>query len=197
MLLATANPHKVEEFSALLHSLNVSLLSLADVGDIELPEETGETFEQNALLKARYCTVISGLPALADDSGLEVDALGGEPGVRSNRWAGPGKTDADRVRLLLDRMQVVALAKRASRFVCVVAVATPDGIERTFRGTLEGILAETPRGDSGFGYDPILYVPHLRRTVGELTPAEKNALSHRARAAEAAIPWLREYLNSR
>ncbi len=194
LLLATGNPHKLEEFSALLHSLNVSLLSLRDIGDMEMPEETGETFEQNALLKARYCTGISGLPALADDSGLEVDALGGEPGVRSNRWAGPDKTDADRVHLLLERMRDVPKETRTARFVCVVAVVTPEGGERTFHGILEGMLTTAPRGTGGFGYDPILYLPELGRTVGELSAEEKNALSHRARAIKATIPWLRAYI---
>lgn len=193
LLLATANPNKVEEYRSLLDSLGANIRSLEDVGLLDLPEETGETFEENALLKARYCAQQSGLLLLADDSGLEVEALGGEPGVRSNRWAGPDKTDADRVHLLLERVRDVPEEARTARFVCVVAVVTPEGEERTVRGTLEGMLATAPRGISGFGYDPILYLPELRRTVGELSAQEKNALSHRGRAVQAALPWLQEY----
>lgn len=194
LLVATENPHKLEEYAALLTELRARLLTPRDAGLGAMPEETGETFEENALLKARWCALGSGLPSLADDSGLEVDALGGAPGVRSNRWAGPGKTDADRVRLLLERLGDVPDDARGARFVCVVAVVLPDGSERTFRGVLEGRIARAPRGEGGFGYDPIMYVLELGRTVAELPTGEKNKLSHRGRAARLALPWLRERL---
>jgi XTP/dITP diphosphohydrolase len=197
LLIATANAHKLREYAALLADVPARLLSLADTGIEALPEETGATFEENALLKARYCARASGLPSLADDSGLEVDALGGEPGVHSNRWAGPGRSDADRVRLLLERVRDVPEDDRGARFVCIVAVVLPDGAERTFRGVLEGRLETRPRGAGGFGYDPILYLPELGRTVAELPADEKNRISHRARAVHATIPWLRDHLPQR
>ncbi len=196
LLVATANTYKLAEYATLLAHVPAQLLSLRDVALAALPEETGETFEENALLKARFCARETGLLSLSDDSGLEVDILGGEPGVRSNRWAGPNLSDADRVRLLLERLRGVPEDERSARFVCVVAVVLPDGAERTFRGTLEGRLATEPRGEGGFGYDPVLYVPELGRTVGELSPGEKNRISHRARAARAAVPWLRGHILS-
>ncbi len=192
LLVATGNAHKLEEYQSLLASVPVTLRSMDDLRVGDLPEETGETFEENALIKARYCTETTGLPSLADDSGLEVDALGGEPGVRSNRWAGPDATDSDRVRLLLDRVRDVPPPQRTARFVCVVAIVGPDGTAQTFRGALKGYLAEASRGTAGFGYDPILYVPYLGRTVAELSAAEKNAISHRALATHAALPYVRQ-----
>ncbi|MDQ3327398.1 MAG: RdgB/HAM1 family non-canonical purine NTP pyrophosphatase [Chloroflexota bacterium] len=190
LLIATGNAHKLREYQSLLARVPVTLRSMHDVRTGDLPEETGETFEENALLKARHCVRTTGLPSLADDSGLAVDALGGEPGVRSVRWAGPSATDADRVRLLLDRVRGVPSAERGARFVCVVAVVGPDGAEQVFRGTLEGRLAEDARGSGGFGYDPILFLPRLERTVAELAPTEKNQISHRAVAVRAAMPYL-------
>jgi XTP/dITP diphosphohydrolase len=194
LLVATANPHKVREYAQLLRDLPVELVGLEDVGLDGLPEETGVTFEENALLKARHCAATSGLLSLGDDSGLEVDALGGEPGVRSSRWAGPEATDAERNRLLLQRVRDVPEGRRGARFVCVVAVVDPDGAEATFRGELSGTLAREPRGHGGFGYDPIVYVPELERTVGELSAEEKHWISHRGQAAAAARGWLHSRL---
>jgi XTP/dITP diphosphohydrolase len=194
LLVATGNAHKLEEYQSLLASVPVTLRSMADLRVGDLPEETGETFEENALIKARYCAETTGLPSLADDSGLKVDALGGEPGIRSNRWAGPDATDTDRVRLLLDRVRDVPTPERTARFICVIAIVGPNGTAQTFRGALEGNLAEAARGTAGFGYDPILYVPSLGRTVAELSAAEKNAISHRALATLAALPCLRQLL---
>jgi len=191
LLIATNNGHKLREYQMLLSRVPVTLRSMHDLQMGDLPEETGETFEENALLKARHCAQTVGLPSLADDSGLEVDVLGGEPGVRSVRWAGPDATDADRVRLLLDRMREVRPAERTARFVCVVAIVVPDGAAQVFRGALEGCVAEAAKGSGGFGYDPILYVPALGRTVAQLAFAEKNEISHRAVAVRAAMPYLR------
>lgn len=197
LLLATANRHKLEEYAALLAGLPTKLMTLVDVNLNELPEESGATFEENALIKARACAHASGLLSLADDSGIEVDALGGFPGIHSNRWAGHGKSDADRVRLLLERLETAPDPSRTARFVCVVAVVTPEGGEHTFPGYLDGELAREPRGAGGFGYDPIFYVPELQCTVAELSSQEKNRVSHRARAVQAALPWLQEYLERR
>lgn len=190
LVLATANDHKLREYRALLAGLPLRIVPMHTAGAPGLPEETGRTFEENALIKARHCARYTGEASLGDDSGLEVDALGGEPGIHSSRWAGPATTDEDRVRLLLDRMRGVPPEGRGARFVCVVAVVLPDGRERTFRGVLEGVLGTEPRGAAGFGYDPIMVVPELGRAVGELSPEEKNEISHRARASRAAAAWL-------
>ncbi len=190
LVVATENEHKLGEYRALLAPVPLQVVSLRAAGGPELPEETGQTFEENALIKARHCVLHTGEASLGDDSGLEVAALRGEPGIRSSRWAGPAATDADRLRLLLDRMKGILPEERDARFVCVVAVVLPDGEERTFQGVLNGVLTTEPRGAGGFGYDPILYVPELGRTVGELSPEEKNEISHRGRAARAATAWL-------
>ncbi len=190
IVVATLNRHKLAEYRAMLGELYDEVLGLEGLGAPEPPEETGATFEENALLKVRACAGLTDAVTLADDSGLEVDALGGFPGVRSNRWAGPGRSDAERNEMLLRKMQDVPWPERTARFVCVIAAALPDGTERTFRGALEGMIAREPRGSLGFGYDPVFYVPGLGRTVGELPPEEKNRISHRARALAAARSWL-------
>ncbi|MCL6430017.1 MAG: RdgB/HAM1 family non-canonical purine NTP pyrophosphatase [Anaerolineae bacterium] len=192
LLLATRNPGKLRELRALLASLPLECLSLSDVGIATDIAETGESLEENAILKARGYASLSGLTTLADDSGLEVDALGGEPGVRSSRWAGPAATDADRIRLLLERLQGVPLAARRARFRAVAAIATPDGRLYTAEGRLEGVIADQPRGTGGFGYDPVFLVPSLGKTVAELDPETKNRISHRARAILAARPILEQ-----
>ncbi len=192
LLLATRNPGKLRELRALLASLPLECLSLADVGIAADIAETGKSLEENAILKARGYASLSGLTALADDSGLEVDALGGEPGVQSSRWAGPAATDADRIRKLLERLQGVPPAARRARFRAVAAIATPNGRLYTTEGTLEGIIADQPRGTGGFGYDPVFLVPSLGKTVAELDPETKNRISHRARAILAARPILEQ-----
>lgn len=197
LLIATGNEHKLAEMRSILSCLPVDVLGLHDVSIGALPEETGKTFEENATIKAAHCANRSGLLCIADDSGIEVDALGREPGVYSNRWAGPDATDADRVRLLLERVQGVGGEHRSARFVSVIAVAEPGGTVHTFRGTVYGLLTETPRGSYGFGYDPVFYVPELHRTVAELTPEEKNRVSHRAVAMQAALPTLHSLLSAR
>jgi len=184
LLVATGNPGKLRELRALVAGLPLEVVGPADVGlDLEV-DETGDTLEANARLKAVACAAASGLPALADDSGLEVDALGGEPGVRSARWV-PG-SDADRVRALLVALEAVPREARTARFRSVVALAWPDGRVETATGTVEGRIASAPRGAGGFGYDPVFLVEDGgldgTRTMAELAAEEKGRLSHRARA---------------
>lgn len=185
LVLASHNRGKLAELRRILAGLDVEL---ADPDEVALPdvEETGATFEDNALLKARAAVVATGLPSLADDSGLVVDALGGEPGVRSARYAGVQGDDAANLALVLARMG--GRADRGARFVCVAALATPDGRKWTARGTLEGTLTDAPRGSGGFGYDPILVPRNEARSAAELTPQEKDAISHRGRALRALRP---------
>jgi len=188
LLVATGNRGKVVELHELLGHERFEVVSLTDVG-VESPEETGTTFRENAVLKARLAARASGLPTVADDSGIVVDALGGEPGVRSARFAGDGATDADNRALLLERLRGTEPDRRAARFVCVIAVAEPDGTTETFEGFLEGRVAEQERGSGGFGYDSIFLLDD-GRTVAELAPEEKNRMSHRARALEKALPYI-------
>lgn len=198
ILIATTNPHKVDEFRAELEPLGITVLSLADIpGAQGLPEpvEDASTFEENAAIKAVFYAQQLGRVALADDSGLAVDALGGEPGVRSARYAGVGgdRTARDQANnaLLLEKLAGVPRDQRSARFVCAVCVAGPDGaIVATARGVFEGLIADRPRGGNGFGYDPLLELPD-GRTAAELTPADKNARSHRGQAARAIAEALR------
>ncbi len=191
LLIATGSAHKFEELRELLDLSDTELVSLADVGISDSAEETGETFAENASAKAIYYASASGLPALADDSGVEVDALDGRPGVRTRRYAGPNATDAQNNALLLSEMYDVGrLIERTARYQCVLAfAATDDGeptIQELTQGTFEGRIAFEPRGTGGFGYDPLfepLTEPEGGRTVGELSAVEKNAVSHRAKAA--------------
>jgi XTP/dITP diphosphohydrolase len=190
LVMATHNPGKVRELKALLGDLDVGLLSLADFPEIpDIPEE-GATFRENALAKAQVVARLTGLPALADDSGLEVAALGGRPGVRSARYAkdetSPAPpTDADNWRKLLKEMAGIPRERRQARFVCEIALAFPDGRTFTARGECAGVIALSPQGDQGFGYDPVFRLPELDRTMAELAPEAKNAISHRARALAA------------
>jgi XTP/dITP diphosphohydrolase len=154
-------------------------------------EETGATFSENARLKAHSIARWSGEWVLADDSGLEVDALGGAPGVYSSRYAGPGAGDADRVAKLLEAMREIPPEQRTARFRCVAAIAAPDGRIWTADGTCEGVIATEPRGEHGFGYDPVFYLPPYQATMAELAPEVKNRISHRAHALAAALVVLR------
>ena len=187
VVLATRNAHKVTELSRILDGLPVELVS---GNDLDLPdiEETGDTFAENALLKARACAAMTGLPAVADDSGIVVDGLGGEPGVRSARYAGGHGDDEANLRLVLERLG--ASTQRSGRFVCVAALVTPDGVEVTEEGVMEGVITHEPRGDRGFGYDPIFVARGERRTNAELTADEKDAISHRGAAFRALRPHL-------
>jgi XTP/dITP diphosphohydrolase len=194
LLVATNNPGKLREYAALLAGLPATLTTPAQEGLTFEVDETGETFAENATLKALAYARASGLLTLADDSGLEVDALDGAPGVYSARYAGPGAGDADRYRLLLRRLAGVPQERRAARFRCVVALATPAGEAQTAEGRCEGVIGFEPRGEHGFGYDPVFYLPERGQTMAELPPEVKNRISHRARAIEAARPLLQALL---
>ena len=170
VVLASHNQKKMVEMKAILSQMGVEVLSQAEVGvDLE-PEETGTTFEENARIKAQAVMQATGLPAIADDSGLMVDALGGDPGVYSARYGGPGLDDTGRWQLLLKNM--AGESNRACKFVSVICCAFPDGGEVMARGECPGILAQGPSGDGGFGYDPLFYLPQLGQTMAQLTPAE-------------------------
>ena len=183
-MLATRNGHKLREFRRLLP--DAGLEPLPD--HVELPPETGETFAENALEKARAASAATGAPALADDSGIEAEALGGRPGVRSARYAGPGASDAEN----LAKLQAEAPPGSGLRYVCVVAYVAPGEAPRLAEGTCEGRMAEAPRGERGFGYDPV-FLPTEgdgERTMAELTDVEKDRISHRGHAAREAAAWL-------
>jgi XTP/dITP diphosphohydrolase len=180
--LGSENLHKLEEFASLLSGVPVQPVSLP--AGSKLPPETGKTLMANAQIKARGAAAISGGIALADDTGLEVDALGGEPGVYSSRYAGEGVSYEDNNRKLLERLTGIHGVNRRARFRCVLVLATPDGTELSAEGRVEGFIIDSPRGEGGFGYDPLFQPEGMEKTLAELTPEEKNALSHRARAVE-------------
>lgn len=190
LLLATANKGKIREYQALLSGIPYKLITPADLGIAVAVVETAESFEENATLKATAFAGASGRLTLADDSGLEVDALGGEPGPRSHRYAGEHAADAERIDYLLARLEGAPEKDRAARFRCVIAIAAPAGPVMLFSGECRGVIIATPRGENGFGYDPIFYLPELGKTMAELTLEEKNRVSHRARAAEKVKEWL-------
>lgn len=187
-VLASRNRKKLEELRALTGDVPAEFVSAAEAGAPEV-EETGDTFEANAVLKANAVARATGLPAIADDSGLVVDALGGEPGVRSSRYSAEG-TDAANTAKLLAELRVRGLVRPAARFVCVIALAEPGGAVATFRGEVEGEILDEPRGTAGFGYDPVFYCPALGKAFGEATPAEKASTSHRARALAKLLDHL-------
>jgi len=189
VMLASANPAKILELKDILGQAGIEVIGLGDRSSTQ-EIETGSTFTENALLKARYYRDVSALPTIADDSGLEVEALGGEPGVRSARYGGPGASDADRINKLLDKLRNVPHDRRQCRFVCVAAIAW-DGGERTFMGESCGSIMTEPRGQGGFGYDPVFFYQPLGRTFAELTAAEKAEVSHRGRAFRKLVTWLR------
>jgi len=190
IILATQNQGKIRELQELLVDEDIEVLSLKDIADWEDVEENGETFADNAALKARAAVKKTGLVALADDSGLEVDALEGAPGVFSARFAGEPKDDERNNDKLLQLLETVADDKRVARFRCALVVATPEGKEFLTEGTVEGQILTQRRGSDGFGYDPLFYVPEYAQTMAELTLTEKNKLSHRAQAFRKAIPIL-------
>ena len=193
-ILATFNRDKLRELAALLGLPGVALRALCDVPGAVAPEETGTTLRENALLKARAALALTGRPALADDTGLEVDALGGRPGLHAARYAGPGATYASNRAKLLAELDGVEPALRSARFRCACVACLPDGRELVAEGVLEGRIALAPRGENGFGYDPVFEVGDLGRTMAELSDAEKNALSHRARAVHALAVQLAQAL---
>jgi len=191
-VLATFNRDKARELHALLAIPEIEILPWSDFPGAVSPEETGETLSENALLKARAAARHTGLAAIADDTGLEVEALNGEPGVRAARFSGPGATYASNIALLLERMREVPPGLRGARFRTVCAVVFPEGGEILAEGVLEGRIAEAPRGARGFGYDPVFEPAGDPRTLAEMTTAKKNEISHRSRAARALARRLRE-----
>ena len=194
LVLATRNAHKVTELRAILADarLDVELVGADAYPEIPDVKETGVTFAENALLKARTLAAATGLPAVADDSGLCVDVLGGAPGIFSARWAGTHGDDAANLRLLLAQLADIDDPHRAAHFTCAAALALPDGTTHVTEGRLPGTLRHTPTGTSGFGYDPILQPTHHAVTCAELTPTEKNAISHRGQAFRELAGVIRE-----
>ncbi len=186
LLLATTNQGKAAEYRDLLKGLDFELVTLDQAGISQEAEEDYTTFAENARFKAEFYSALSGLITLADDSGLEVDALGGEPGVRSSRYAGDNAGDAERVNFLLNKLRDIPQDRRQARFRCVIAIAQPGQTTQTAEGTCQGYIALEPHGDNGFGYDPIFYLAEYAKTIAELPPEIKNRISHRGRAAAKA-----------
>lgn len=186
LLLATNNKGKIREYQKLLEGIPFEIVTPADCGITADVKEVGATFEENATLKATSLASFSGLLSLADDSGLEVDVLGGEPGPLSHRFAGENVTDTDRNAFLLSKLKNIPELNRTAQFRCVIAIAEPDGGVKLCDGVCRGIIIDKPRGFNGFGYDPIFLIPELGKTMAELTLGEKNRISHRAQAAEKA-----------
>ncbi len=199
LVIATRNPGKTEEIRSLLSGYPVEIKNLDDFGPIPEVEEDGATFDDNAYKKASFAARVLGVPALADDSGLCVNALGGAPGVYSARYAGEEATDKQRYEKLLAALNGVA--DRTAAFECVISISVPTGAALTYEGRCEGVIAEAPSGESGFGYDPVFYYPPLQKTFAELTPEEKNRVSHRARALhevqnefEKVLAWIEQQM---
>jgi len=184
MLLATQNEGKVREYRRLLRDIPFQLLTPADVGIATAVEETGVSYRENAAIKAEALARQSGILSLADDSGLEVDALGGEPGLMSARYAGEEASDRDRVDYLLHKLEGVPMDERTARFKCVIAVAAPDGRVEFCFGECLGVIGLHPVGEGGFGYDPVFYLPRLGKVMAELPLEVKNEISHRGQAAK-------------
>jgi XTP/dITP diphosphohydrolase len=191
LLLATNNQGKVREYKSLLQNIPYELITFAEQGITTEVSEVGGSLEENARLKATIIADKSQLLTLADDSGLEVDALGGEPGPLSARYAGEGASDRDRVNYLLSRLEGVPWEKRTARFRCVIAIATPNGKAEICSGECQGFITFEPRGEHGFGYDPIFYLPELDKTMAELPLSLKNQVSHRGQAARKAHQLLK------
>lgn len=195
LVIATKNKNKLKEIKDKFAAIeNLELLSLLEFNNPPTIIEDGSTFEENALKKAEETSLFTGLPAMADDSGLVVDALGGRPGVLSARYGGDGSTDEEKNRLLLQEMADIPAEKRGARFVCVIALAMPDGGQFTVEGICEGTITREMTGSNGFGYDPIFFLPGKGRTMAELKLSEKNKISHRAIALKKALELLRNIL---
>jgi XTP/dITP diphosphohydrolase len=196
VLIATSNPHKIAEFREIFAGLPIAVVTPEEMSLSVALDETGATFEQNSILKALAYADASGLLALADDSGLEIDALHGEPGVYSARWAGEDVTYPQRFEILFERLRGVSAAERTARYRCAIAIAAPAplGLYAVVDGTLEGRIADEPRGANGFGYDPIFFVPAADRTAAEMPADQKHRISHRGRAGRAAAEVLRALL---
>jgi XTP/dITP diphosphohydrolase len=190
-VLATANRAKAREMAALLAGIPFRIVNLSDFSGVSLPPEGETSYAENALGKARAVASATGELALADDSGIEVDALGGGPGVLSARYGGPGLSDPERCEVMLREIASVPREKRTARFRCLIGIVCPRrGRETTVEGVVEGVLLESPRGTGGFGYDPLFFYPPLGRGFAELSAEEKNRVSHRAQACQRAREWL-------
>ncbi len=193
LVLATANRAKARELAALLADLPYRIRDLSAYPGVVLPQEGESSYAENALGKARTVTIATGALALADDSGIEVDALGGRPGVLSARYGGPDLTDPERNALMLRELERVPTERRTARYRAVIAMTGPDGREATVEGSVEGVLLQAPRGQGGFGYDPIFYYPPLGATFAEIAAEAKHAISHRGRAMALARELLRRW----
>jgi XTP/dITP diphosphohydrolase len=191
LVLATRNRDKIQEILQLISGPGLEILTYETIDPFPLVDETGSTLEENALQKARAVSEVTGFPALADDTGLEVDALDGAPGVFSSRFAGPAATYEDNVRKLLDVMESIPDSERTASFRCVAAIWLPGGTSYVAEGVTRGVIRRTPAGRSGFGYDPVFYIPDLDKTYAQLTLKEKNAVSHRALAMKKVSEILR------
>jgi len=192
LIFATANEHKMDEIRAILADLGMELLSMREAGFSGEIDENGSTFEENAMIKARAVQAVTGGIVLADDSGLEVDYLNGEPGIYSARYLGENTPYSVKNAKLISRLEGVSEEKRTARFVCAIAAVLPDGRELITRGTIEGRIGHEEKGKGGFGYDPILFVPELGKTTAELSPEEKNRVSHRGKALRLMKEELRK-----
>jgi len=199
LVIATGNRGKVSEIQELLTGFPIEIKSLDDFGQIPEVEEDGETFDENAYKKASFAAKILGIPAMADDSGLMVEALGGAPGVRSARYAGENATDQQRVAKLLEEMQ--GQTHRKAAFECVISIAVPSGPALTYEARCEGLITEHPVGEKGFGYDPVFFYPPLNKTFGQMTIAEKGRVSHRGKALQElkqefdkVLIWIRRHM---
>ena len=185
LIFATGNADKMKEIRMILGDCDYDIISMKEAGIKIDIDENGTTFEENAIIKAKAIMAVTGCLTLADDSGLEVDALNKEPGVYSARYMGENTSYDIKNQSILDRLQGVTGSDRSARFVCVIAAAFPDGRIITRRGTIEGVIADKPCGEEGFGYDPIFFVPELGKTTAQLDPREKNLISHRGKALTA------------
>lgn len=193
LVLATENRHKAEELRAILRTgIDVEVLSLADFPGVALPPETGQSYRENAIQKALTVARATGHWAMGDDSGLEVDALGGAPGLYSARFAGEGVTYADNRKKMLDLLGDLPDEKRGAAFICTIAIAGPGGEVEVVEGRCDGRITRSETGGGGFGYDPIFFLPAYHKTFAELPPNEKNKISHRGRAVQAAMELLRK-----
>ncbi len=193
LFVATKNTGKARELAHLLEGGGLAVVGPALMRRLQAPVEDGATFEQNAVKKALHYSRLVDHVVIADDSGLEIDALDGAPGVRSARFGGPAATDADRVRLVLARLDGVEWEQRTARFRCAIAIAREDKLLARFEGSVEGLIAFEPDGAEGFGYDPIFFYPPARKTFAEMAPEEKHRVSHRGEALGKAIDWLRDH----
>lgn len=192
IILASNNNGKIKEFREIFKDMDIELVPMKEAGiDVDI-EESGETFEENSLIKARTVCKLSGCITIADDSGLEVDYLGGQPGVYSARFMGHDTSYDIKNKAIIDKLKGVSGKDRSARFVAVIAAVFPDGRELVTRGTMEGIIGQEPLGENGFGYDPILFLPEYNKSSAELAPEEKNKISHRGKALEKMKAALEE-----